>query len=112
MNHEISTAFFKGESEEKYKFTVYNWDIIFREGLRGVYIFGKRFKNSDGNFTLNPIFIGEMKDLHFLQGYHRKMDCIMKNGANCKCIYAVQNDARRVAICQDLIDNCDPPCND
>lgn len=108
----LSKTFLKGASGQQYRFDIYTWDTMFRQGLAGVYFIARRYKLSDGSFTLDPIYISERDDLSTLFGFHMKQNCFEKYGANVKCIYLSQDEARRKAIAKDLIEEHEPYCND
>lgn len=108
----ISTANVKGASGEQYPFEVYSLETFFRQDLGGIYLIARRYKNAEGNFSLDPIFIGEMDDLSRLFGYHRKQKCFEQFYPNCKCIYLVKDPERRKVIVDDLIEELAPHCND
>lgn len=108
----LSTTTLKGASGETYKFDVYSWETIFRHGLAGVYFIAKRYKLGDGQFTLDPIYIGELADLSVLFGFHKKQSCFQKHGANCRCIYVCSDSEQRKEIVEDLIEENEPYCND
>lgn len=108
----ISNASFMGKSDEQYRFEVYSWDTVFKQGLGGIYVYAKRYKLDDGSFTLDPVYIGEKADLSLLMGIHPKQKCIQDNSANCKCIYQIPDEERRLWVLQDLLASYEPLCND
>lgn len=110
--NKLSTTTLKGASGETYKFDVYSWETMFRQGLGGVYFIAKRYKLADGKFTLDPIYIAELADLSTLFGFHRKQDCFRRHGANCKCIYICSDPDLRQEIVDDLVEENEPFCND
>jgi len=108
----ISKAKVKGASGEQYPFDVYTLETMFKEGLAGVYLVARRYKNPDGHFSLDPIFVGETEDLATIYGFHRKQACFEKYYPNCRCIYRVKDPERRKEIVEDLIEELAPHCND
>ncbi len=112
MSAKISNALFKGDSGEQYRFEIFQLQTVFAEGVGGIYAYAKRYKLPDGNFTIDPIYIGEIDDFLTVVGYHPKQKCMEQYGYNCKCIYKVYDDKRREYVCQDLLDYYEPPCND
>lgn len=112
MMNKLSTTSLGGESGANYKFEVYSNETMFRQGLAGVYLIARRYKLPDGKFTLDPIYIGELADLSTLFGFHKKQDCFVKHGANCKCIHICTDPTQREYIVQDLIAYHEPHCND
>lgn len=110
MKGKISTAFFEGDSGERYRFEVYQMDTIFKQGISGVYVIARRSKLNE-SFDLEPLFIGEMNDLYFLQGYHRAQNCYLKQGANCKCILIEEKKETRALVVEDLLHKYNPICN-
>lgn len=112
MMNKLSTTSMGGESGANYKFEVYPYETMFRQGIAGVYLIAKRYKLPDGKFTLDPIYIGELSDLSTLYGFHKKQDCFLKHGANCKCIYISTDQKERQYIVQDLIEYYEPRCNE
>lgn len=106
----LSTAHFNGKSGDQYLFEIYSRDDIFREGMPGIYVLAKRYKLPNGNYTLDPLFIGEKADLSVVYGYHRNQNLLEEKGFNVKCVYEVRDEQRRKAVCNDLLDSYDPPC--
>lgn len=107
----LSTATLTDASDNRYQFDVYTMDSMFREGYPGVYMIARRYKLEDGQFTLEPLFVGESADLSTLYGYHPQQACIQKHGGNCKCIYHVKSKEKREAIVENLIAALGPHCN-
>ena len=112
MAKKISTAKVIGASGRQYPFDVYDWDTIFRVGLAGVYMIARRFKKPDGNFELEPIYVGEREDLSLIFGFHKNQACIQKYYPNCRCIYLVKDADTRKEIVEDLIEKLAPHCNE
>jgi hypothetical protein len=57
------------------------------------------------------IYVGQTENLQDRFANHHKWDCMIRNSANCVCAHQVPDEARRLAIGNDLIVAYKPPCN-
>jgi hypothetical protein len=107
----IGSITLKGKSGKKYLFYVYHFDSSFKE-VSAVYFVTRRFKNFDGRFLYEKIYVRQTENLSLCFINHLKEDCFNQYSANCICIYAEESENIRLNIVSDLIENHHPPCND
>lgn len=106
QNHTGSTMTFKGKSGDRYRFQAWPMETKFK-ATGGVYLVTRR-AYEDRTFatkaTHHPLAIGQTADLAaaFLTKAERAR--LTERGANCICVYAVADEARRIEIEKDLID--------
>lgn len=105
-------AYFYGESETKYEFTIYPIDHSTTPHKAGIYIFAKDNGNSWG-----IIYIGQTHDFYnriylYLED-HDAWNCIQKNGATHVAIYEFSGtEQQRIRIETDLRNKyTGSPCN-
>jgi hypothetical protein len=107
----IESISLKGKSGKKYLFYVYHFDTSFKE-LGAVYIVTRRYKNINGRFLYEKIYIGQTENLSLCFINHTQEDCFNQYSANCICTCAEESEKIRLDIKSDLIENYNPPCND
>ena len=107
----ISTAAFKGHSGGSYDFDVWPLDQSFR-AVGAVYAVTRRYKNSKGGHSHEILYVGQTGDLSTRFDDHHKADCFARHGETCICTHRDDDEESRLAKEQDLIQRCDPPCND
>lgn len=107
----IGTIDFAGESGRMYTFNVYSIDNNQFKPKGGVYVITKRTEKPDGRPIHKKIYIGYANDFSIAFQKHELMDCFLKENANCICTYWEDSQELREKICEDLIDNYHPPCN-
>jgi hypothetical protein len=104
--HTSSTITFKGMSGERYCFQAWPIDTKFK-AIGGVYIVTKR-ACEDRTFPTKashrPLAIGQTSDLSTALVTASERAKLGAQGANCVCVCAVADEARRVEIEKDLID--------
>ena len=101
-----STITFKGKSGERYRFQAWPIDTKFK-AMGGIYIVTKR-ECLDRTFptkaTHQCLAIGQTADLSASALTAAELSKLTTQGANCICVHAVVNEARRVEIEKDLIE--------
>jgi hypothetical protein len=107
----ISDATFAGQSGTKYDFNVYPLDQAFK-AVGGVYAITRRYKNSNGGYSHEIIYVGETGDLSTRFDNHHKTDCFEQHEANCICTLRDDDEDSRLSKEADLIKKHNPPCND
>ena len=107
----LGTVTFTGVSGAKYEFTVYPWGTSFNKDYGAVYFVTKRTQESGGGHSHTRLYVGETEDLSTRFDNHHKQDCFDRHNKNCVCVYGEEDEDTRLEIEQDLIDNCQPPCN-
>lgn len=106
LNQAASTMIFKGKSGDRYSFQAWPMGTKFK-AAGGVYIITRRvfedrtFATKAGH---HPLAIGQTNNLaaSFITQSERVR--LTERGANCMCVYAVADEARRIEIEKDLID--------
>jgi hypothetical protein len=101
-----STVKFQGKSGERYSFQA--WPLGTRlKAIGGVYVFTKR-TFEDRTFTTKAshqvLGIGQTRDLSASLISDTEARKIAALGANCLCVYAVADEARRALVEKDLMD--------
>ena len=107
----ISTVKFTGKSGVAYPFDVYPYDIVWNEGMAGVYFVSNRHKGKSKKFTHQSLLIGETGDMQSEFRDHPKSVELEKLKANMICICRKSNPEQRRKIAEDLIAAYTPPCN-
>ena len=101
-----STINFQGKSGERYRFQAWPMDTKFK-AVGGVYIVTKR-AFEDRTFPTKashrPLAIGQTPDLAASFVTEAERSKLTAQGANCICVCAVADEARRVEIEKDLIE--------
>jgi hypothetical protein len=103
---------FTGKSGEKYRFDAWSIETRFK-ALGAVYFVTKR---AMGNATYNRashdnIYIGQTANLADPFETHSRFDCFRKHGANCVCIHVLEDEERRNAMENDLLELHSTHCN-
>lgn len=101
----------KGYSGKEYEFDVYPMDQTFRE-VGGVYVITRRYKNDEGKYKPEFIYVGETGDFSTRFHNHHKAKCFARNDATCICTLMEEDEDRRLAIDDYLITLHTPICND
>lgn len=107
----ISSATFKGKSGETYGFNAYPMGQAFK-AVGAVYAVTRRYKNSNGGYSHEIIYVGETGDLSTRFDDHHKADCFTRHNANCICTHGDNDEDSRLAKEDDLIKQQNPSCND
>jgi hypothetical protein len=101
-----STVSFHGKSGARYRFQAWPLDAKFK-ARGGIYIVTKR-ECLDRTFpsmgTHRCLAIGQTADFAASVLTQSELSKLTKQGANCICVYAIADEARRLAVEQDLID--------
>jgi hypothetical protein len=103
---------FTGKSGEKYRFDAWSLETRFR-ALGAVYFVTKRM-HENTTYTRashDSIFIGHTPDLAGQYDTYSRSASFAKHGANCICILLLENEERRVAVANDLLDLHSTHCN-
>ena len=105
LNQKSSIITFKGKSGERYRFQAWPIDTKFK-AIGGVYVVTKRtFENRTfpTKASHQPLAIGQTANLA-ASVTTTERDKLVDKGANCICVCAVADDARRAEIEKDLIE--------
>ena len=104
---------FSGKSGEKYCFHAWPLETRFKS-LGGVYFVTKRvFKNKNYDRASHEgIYIGQTNNLADPFGTQSQLDRFKKHGANCICVYPLENEEQRLAVEQDMIAGNNTFCNE
>lgn len=101
-----STVNFKGKSGERYRFQAWSMDTKFK-AIGGVYVITRR-TYEDRTFPTKAshksLAIGHAPSLDAALVNKAERSKLIAQGANCICVCAVSDEARRVEIEQDLIE--------
>lgn len=106
-----ATVPFTGQSTKPYDFKIYATDTEFKETWGGIYAFTNRTKNNDGVFNHTVIYVGKAVKFNQRFDNHEKWDLIKNAGANCLCIYKVDEESDMLKIEEDLIKGLKPQLN-
>lgn len=103
---------FGGKSGEKYPFQVWPLDTRFKS-VAAVYFVTRRAyeDNTYRRASHEGIYIGQTDNLAGSLDAHPQLERFRKLGANCLCVYLVADEARRIAVEQDLLAAHNTPCN-
>ena len=100
------TVYFKGKSGERYAFQACSIGTKFKP-LGGVYLVTRR-TYEDRTFATkashHAVAIGQTPDLAVALAATAELNKLVAKGANCICVYAVADAARRAEIERDLVD--------
>ena len=107
----IRTLTLKGRSGEKYEFNVYPIDASFK-AVGAVYAVTRRYKDSEGGYKHDILYVGETEDLSTRFQNHHKADCFKQHNANCICTHRDDDLDSHVTKEDDLIEQYKPDCND
>jgi hypothetical protein len=107
----LSNVTFTGASGKAYNFEVYPIGTVFND-VGGVYAITKRYRNNQGGYSHDVIYLGETEDLSTRFNNHHKADCFDQREANCICTHRDDNANSRLTKEADLIKRYTPPCND
>jgi hypothetical protein len=105
-----NTIILVGKSGNKYDFTIYSLNTSFND-VGAVYVFTHAAPKPTGGHSHSLIYVGQTGTLRTRLSNHHQRYCIDRYSANRICVMAETNEARRLAIEKDLIDNYHPPCN-
>ena len=107
---ETKEVYFAGVSGCYYPFTIYPLDADLPDTDIGtVYIF---ISEAAIPGQYKPLYIGETDAFATPSLNYEKWLCIVRNMADCVCIYIEDNAAARLQIERDLIALHHPPCNE
>lgn len=106
----IATVTFNGESGKAYKLEAYNFDTSFNQ-VAAVYVVSRRYKNTNGGYSHDVIYIGQTENLQERFANHHKTNCFRNNNANAICVLQEGSEQVRLNIESDLVRNYKPPCN-
>jgi hypothetical protein len=103
---------FSGKSGEKYRFDAWSIETRFK-ALAAVYFVTKRSRE---NTTYNRashdnIYIGQTASLADPFETHSRFDCFTKYGGNCVCVHLLEDEERRKAMENDLLESYSTHCN-
>ena len=104
---------FVGDSGKRYNnFTAYTTNTSFND-VGAVYIFTRRYLDSDGTYKYVFLYVGETEELGTRIRNHEKWPCVNRNNCNSICVYGEEDSSKRLSIEKDLINWGDtpPPCN-
>lgn len=103
---------FAGQSGEKYRFEAWPLETRFKP-LAAVYLVTKRaFDNTTyRRASHDRIYIGQTANLADPFATQSQFECFRKHGANCICIYLLEDEKRRIAVEEDLIALHNTHCN-
>ena len=108
----LTTAKFELKSETNtYAFDIYSLEHQFNENYGGVYVFTKRTQGTDGKFFHNVIYIGKANCFNERFNSHEKWADIVRNGANCICIFKTASEAKSLEIEKAILLNNNTPLN-
>ena len=106
QNQTGSSMIFRGKSGDRYSFQTWPMDTKFK-AAGGVYIVTRR-AFEDRTFSTkashHPLAIGQTDNLAASFISHSERAKLTERGANCICVYAVADEARRIEVEKDLID--------
>jgi hypothetical protein len=101
-----STVTFTGKSGERYRFHAWPIDTKFKS-IGGIYMVTKR-ECLDRTFPAMAshrcLAIGQTADLGSSAFTKAELSKLRTEGANCVCVYALADEARRVEVEKDLIE--------
>ncbi len=90
-----------GKSGESYKFLAYPLGTVFKDGFAAVYVITERgIKAATGAMRHKPLIFGQSADLGKPEV---GSDNALYAAANCICVHAERNEARRQKIQQDIM---------
>jgi hypothetical protein len=103
---------FSGKSGEKYRFQAWSLETRFK-AVAAVYFVTKRaFDNTTYNRACHDnIYIGQTANLADPFGTEAQFECFRKHGANCVCIYLLEDEERRIVVEKDLMAMHSTHCN-
>jgi len=103
---------FSGKSGEKYRFQAWSLETRFKP-MAAVYLVTKRaFDSATYNRACHDsIYIGQTANLADPFATGSLFDCFTKHGANCICIYLLEDEEQRIAVEQDLVALHSTHCN-
>ena len=101
-----TSVIFQGKSGERYRFQAWPMDTRFK-ALGGIYIVTQRQcldRTFPSKATHRCLAIGQTADLAASALTKTDLTKLTAQGANCICVYAVPEEARRMEIEKDLIE--------
>lgn len=107
-----ATVTLTGKTGQKYQFDVYSVDTTWKDNVECVYYISRRYKNNEGGFSHDDIYIGETDDLKDRINNHHKRDCFRREKYNAISIHLENHEHDRLNIESDLLGAKNPPCND
>jgi hypothetical protein len=76
-----------------------------------VYAVTKRYRNSEGIWSHQVLYIGQTDDISTQFDNHQRASCFSDHDANCVCTFVESDDELRLATEADLISRYHPVCN-
>lgn len=107
---ELGTITFYGESGKRYLFHTYDKYTEFKD-VSAVYIFTKMYRNSYGEYSQKPLYIGQSSELGTRIASHEKWECVNNHGCTHINVMAITGDQARLDAETDLIHKYNPICN-
>jgi hypothetical protein len=103
---------FTGKSGVKYRFQAWSLDTKFKP-LAAVYFVTKRAQDSStyNRACHDSVYIGQTANLADPFATESQFECFRKHGANCVCIHLIEDEGRRVAAEEDLVEMHSTHCN-
>ena len=103
---------FTGKSGERYRFDAWSIETQFK-ALGAVYFVTKRAMESTtyNRASHDNIYIGQTASLADPFETHSRFACFTKYGANCVCIHLLEDEERRNAVENDLLQLYSTHCN-
>lgn len=103
---------FSGKSGEKYHFEVWPLETRFKP-VAAVYFVTRRAYDNDSyrRACHDAVYIGQTGDLPGALAAGGELDRFRKFGANCVCVHVLTDEARRMAVEQDLLAAHSTYCN-
>lgn len=103
---------FGGKSGEKYPFQVWPLETRFKSVAAVYFVTRRAFEdNTYRRACHDGIYIGQTDNLADILTAHPQLERFRKYGANCLCVHLVADEARRIAIEQDLLAAHSTHCN-
>lgn len=106
----IDDVAFTGRSGQRYDFRIYVWNTKFK-AVPGVYVVASRTMEPGQPAQYAPLFVGQAADLSTALKGHPRDECFQMYYSNVVGVLKEDNDARRMAILEDLVEGLTPPCN-
>ena len=107
----LGKAKFTSKSGNQYRFEVFPLGTRFRK-IGGIYMIAYRVHGSHGGHRHKVLYVGNTEDFSQPFAKHRKVQDIMRLGANCICVQSDGSEQSRRNKERDLIAAFSPVCND